>query len=181
MSLKCKQILTNFARLFREVTFSWYDCKILWNPDSGKVKNDQNTFYLPKQVLSHSKVINSEHWTHPHCVLGFNEISSQMKNQSWFSWGVPEWCLTTLVCSFRQYIPKWSLCDPLRYCRCNAFSPIRSNNNNVLISWLYWGALLAHPSSEMLKYVGVQSWKDAHLQTLEIRVEQEENRVMLLF
>ena len=33
----------------------------------------------------------------------------------------------------------------------------------------------------MLKYVGVQSWKDAHLQTLEIRVEQEENRVMLLF
>ena len=28
------------------------------------------------------------------------------------------------------------------------------------------------------KYVGVQSWKAAHLPTLEIRVEQKENRVM---
>ena len=28
------------------------------------------------------------------------------------------------------------------------------------------------------KYVGVQSWKAAHLPTLEIRVEQKENHVM---
>ena len=28
------------------------------------------------------------------------------------------------------------------------------------------------------KYVGVQSWKPAHLPTLEIRVKQKENRVM---
>ena len=31
--------------------------------------------------------------------------------------------------------------------------------------------------SFILKYVGVQSWKAAHLPTLEIRVEQKRNRV----
>jgi len=33
------------------------------------------------------------------------------------------------------------------------------------------------PSLSSLKYVGVQSWKAAHLSTLEIRVEQKRNQV----
>ena len=38
--------------------------------------------------------------------------------------------------------------------------------------------LTFHTLQNLQKYVGVQSWKAAHLPTLEIRVEQKGNRVI---
>ena len=41
-----------------------------------QVSNATFHFLMPKQVLSHSNVMNPEHWKYPHWVLGFKDISS---------------------------------------------------------------------------------------------------------
>ena len=50
-----------------------------------------------------------------------------------------------------------------------------------MFSFFWFATIVPHKGTYPLfkeKYVGVQSWKAAHLPTLEIRVKQTGNRVM---
>ena len=54
----------------------------------------------------------------------------------------------------------------------------KTESDSLTTVGLHTGANGQFLSKIYVKYVGVQSWKAAHLPTLEIRVEQKGNRVM---
>ena len=97
-----------------------------------------------------------------------------------FCWPQPLvhiWLVSKLKSCLLWLWNPWPLCiDWLTFPFCELWQRLRRRFLIVDFSWL-WKMFQNWTNFFFVKYIGVQSWKAAHLSTLEIRVKQKKNRV----